>query len=504
MTIAIRFWENVIDCGAAPAFLLRSHGQTKQLSWRDVGFAAAQWIQHLSVAQVAPGQHVATWLPNSLHWLAIDLACQTLGCVHVAIDRREPDVRMRAIATQSEAVYAIIDSDFCEGVLETRLDDSAFGVETLLQLARRARGTQPVQMLATSGTSGNGKLVVLSHDNLLGNAMAKLDAAPQCADDLRLNILPWTHAYARTCELSTWILSRSRLAVADDWNDWLGLAESLQPTLVNLVPYLARSLANTLDNDPPCRIGGSLRLLQVGGAGLDAEVWHRLAARGLPPLQGYGLTEASPVVCSNRAGTQQFNNVGAAVQNVQLHVDDEGVLWTKSPYVMLEYWRDQEATQQAIHNGWLNTGDLVELRANELHVVGRKNQQIVLSTGYKVCPLEIEQRLLKLDWLEQAVVFASSSGSQLVCALWPNLSAIPTEFFDSDDHSIESLDRTRWLRGLAEQLLPLFADVPGHAVPRDLRILRAPLTQQAGTLTVKNAPRRANVPSLPTWPCDER
>ncbi len=154
---------------------------------------------------------------------------------------------------------------------------------------------QPAQILYTSGTIDQPKGVLLSQGNLLSNARAKLAAAPQFATDVRLNILPFAHAYARTCELSTWILSGSQLCIAPDWNTFLSWALELEPTLVNLVPQLVYRLVDHMDaTASEFPLGHRLRLLQVGGAALRPAVWKRLAARGWPPLQGYGLTETSP------------------------------------------------------------------------------------------------------------------------------------------------------------------------------------------------------------------
>ncbi len=154
-------------------------------------------------------------------------------------------------------------------------------------------------------------------------------AAPQLASDVRLNILPFAHAYARTCELSTWIISGSQLCIAGDWDMFLKWAPMVEPTLVNLVPHLVYRLHDLLasSSDSAKLLGHRLRLLQVGGAGLREDVWRSFAAKGWPPLQGYGLTETSPVICSNRAGQQRFDSVGLPVDGVEVSLDADGVLW---------------------------------------------------------------------------------------------------------------------------------------------------------------------------------
>ena len=288
--------------------------------------------------------------------------------------------------------------------------------------------------------------------------------------------------------MSTWILSQSQLAITSSWDDWLEQSQRLRPTLANFVPYLAEQAARRLGESSQA-LGGNLRLLQVGGAGLSEELWNELNDRGLPALQGYGLTEASPVVCSNRAGSQRSGTIGPPVAGVSISVDSEGVLWTSGPHVMLGYLRDESASRQAIRDGWLCTGDLVEQTAAGLRVVGRKSEQIVLSTGYKVAPSEIETRLLRHPWIEQVVVTGSNQPF-VTARLWPSLKHIPPTFFVTAPESYANLDRERLLSQLAETTAELFHDLPPHAKPR-FALLAEPLSMEAGTLGRKGTPQRA-------------
>ncbi len=494
-TLASAFWKNVIECGQQPALSLRQRPAVRTLTWFELAAVVNKWVQWLQCERIEPGCCLATWLPNGLDWIAIDLACQTWGVVHVAIDRREPEGRMLQLAEYSQAVLVIRQNEMDLADLP-RVE---FEPRAMADQANRVHPSGAAQMLATSGTSGNPKLVMLSHENLLGNALAKLEAAPQRSSDLRLNILPFAHAYARTCELSTWILSRSQLAIAGDWQEWLEMAGQLQPTLANLVPYLVERAAEALRDDPAV-LGRGMRLLQVGGAGLSDEVWEHFAALGLPPLQGYGLTEASPVVCSNRSGQQRVGNMGPAVRGAKLHIDDEGVLWTRGPHVMLGYWRDPQATQAAIVDGWLCTGDIVQQQPQGLKVLGRKSHQIVLSSGYKVAPEDVESRLLAHPWVEQVVV-SGVGQAHLTACIWPRWEAMPADLFECSElppasrsngtrPGTEHLRLQAWEQAMAAAAAELLADLPRYAHPRRFGLLEQALSIQAGTLTIKVAPRR--------------
>ena len=233
--------------------------------------------------------------------------------------------------------------------------------------------------------------------------------------------------------MSTWVCSNSRLAIASDWNRFLVAARRLQPTLVNLVPSLIDRLVREAEQVPApeqvaAKLGGNVRLLQVGGAALPDSLWHKLAEEGLPPLQGYGLTEASPVVCSNRAGEQRPGTIGPAIDGVGLQVDAEGQLWVHGPNVMQGYYRDPQATQSRIFDGWLATGDLVEQDADgHYRVIGRVSEVIVLSNGFKVSPELIETRLLALPWIER-VMIVGQDRPFTAAILWPVWKSIPQEF----------------------------------------------------------------------------
>ncbi len=508
-----QFWLSAIECSDDPAFVTVVENQAQHWSWSVIAGLVCRAAERLQELGVESGQNVASYLPNSLPWIALDLACQTIGVVHVAVDVREtrPRLEHMVLHTDARALFAppeTIDAPCRSQDLPplvhwptSTLHHEALAAQPasaaqrgkMLRLARSQDPNSPAQILLTSGTIDLPKGVVLSHRNLITNARAKLQAAPQFSEDLRLNVLPFSHAYARTCELSTWILSRGRLAIADSWNDLLRQAAVLNPTLINLVPYLADRSAEALKSDREA-LGKRLRLLQVGGAALSDELWNELSSYGLPPLQGYGLTEASPVVCSNRAGAQRPGTVGPPVKDVDVKIDPDGVLWTRGPNVMLGYWRDDAATAEMIRDGWLCTGDFAQWAEDgHLRILGRQAHQLVLSTGYQVSPESIESRLLQNDWLEQAVVVGH--GQRYVATLvWPNLAHIPAKYFeDAGQPAIDSLNYRAWTDDLVRRIADELSDLPRHQIPRRAELLPEPISVERGTMTRKGQPCREEV-----------
>ncbi len=489
--VAECFWWNASDASDQPALWDRRSASQRFLTWGELGKVVAEtcrWLE--SEYQLSAGSRIATQWPNSLAWLATDLACQTLGWVHVPFDTRESAAVVEQLVDRAGAQRIAV---FPANVVEAAIDSkTCYSLEPLRHRAQQQLADAAAQLLATSGSTGCPKLVTLSHRNLASNARAKLDAAPQFATDLRLNILPFAHAYARTCELSAWIVSRSRLAMASDWDDLLELAEQLRPSLINLVPYLAEHLAG-LETATLEGLRGCLRLLQVGGAALPDPLWQQLASLGWPPLQGYGLTEASPVVCSNRAGEQRPGTVGPAVAGTQLRIDEDGVLWLSGPQVMLGYWNDPQASGQVLDGEWLCTGDLAERDGDRIRILGRKSQLLVLSTGYNVSPELIERRLLALGDVEQAVVLGDGC-PHITAWLWPRSAAGKSVVNFAAEASMP--EDESWLRSVALRIAESCRDLPRHAVPRDLRLLPQPLSAAAGTLTRKGTPNRSTLHAM--------
>ncbi|MDX1929640.1 MAG: AMP-binding protein [Pirellulaceae bacterium] len=455
--------------------------------WGQIGGWVCDACEALESLSLPIGTHLATVARNSVEWFVLDFACQALGYVHVAIDHRWPEVMVGTLIEHScsQVVYIPQSQPSVELQAKNRvhqlewrfdLDLPPISKPELQKWLRRAAlisDELPAQMLFTSGTSGQPKGVLLSHRNLVSNAWAKLDAAPQVEDDLRLNILPFCHAYARTCELSTWVLSNSRLAIATDWDDFLRQASVLRPTLINLVPHLANKLVhqtNTKEQLQPheiaARLGGQVRLLQVGGAAISDDLWHALANSGLPPLQGYGLTEASPVVCSNRAGEQRPGRIGPPVMGVELRVDAVGQLWVRGEGVMLGYHRNPTATQTRIQDGWLATGDLVDLdELGHYRVTGRLSEVMVLSTGLKVSPESIEGRMEAVEGIERAVLVGESR-PYLVALIWPAWRDLPNHLFVDGTRDPASLNLARFHAQLTDWVRGVLSDLPAYALPR--------------------------------------
>ena len=156
------------------------------------------------------------------------------------------------------------------------------------------------------------------------------------------------------------------------------------------------------------QFGGSLKAFVSGGGALDKEVGSFLNAIGLPTLQGYGLTETSPVVSCNPIDDIRVETVGPPFKGNLVKIADDGEILIKGENVMLGYWNNEQETKKVLINNWLHTGDIGEFDDNFLKITDRKKDIIITPGGDNISPVKIENDLIKLNFIEQALVYGDS------------------------------------------------------------------------------------------------
>lgn len=457
------------------------------VTWQELLCRIHRLAYWLLKQGLVPGDRVVNLGGNSLGWIVIDLACNAIGCIHAPIDARrgEKDIRRCIEELGPKLVIGTVGLEVDLALLpdpSTHLQD-----EWLEEDRRGATAT----ILWTSGTSSSPKGVMLSNDNLLSNAMAKLDAMPQHATDLRLNLLPFSHAYARTCELTTWILTGGVLSSVGASKDFLQAACRIRPTLINAVPSLYQVWIDAWEKQRREQrggfdslaefFGGRIRQFASGGAAIQSRLRDRFREHGLDIFQGYGLTEASPVVCSNRAsrGDEQalLDGVGVPVRGVQCRVDHQGQLLVRGPGVMQGYWKDPNATAKRIQDGWLLTGDtLASMGTTEsaFHISGRIDDLQILSNGMKFAPLPLESKLERIEHVQKAVLIGGDRSNPLLVVQFV------------EDAGVEL---TELLRQVANEL----RDEPHHLHPKKVIVSKEPWTTENGLRTWKGGINRREI-----------
>jgi long-chain acyl-CoA synthetase len=415
-------------------FVKRDTELFRSWTWGALLHDVLETADFLQNHHVVPQARVLNLSSNSLEWILIELACSCLNAIHVPIDPRLPQQSVLRILQDTKPVLVITEnsehfqsiSNFeaclsCQQLRSFIDRPRIVATQEARQIVSTFQEQDVANILFTSGTTSMPKGVMLSHRNLVKNAIAKLDAMPQFSSDHRLNILPFSHAYAKTCELATWLISASSLEIASRSRELIDNFSIARPTLFNGVPLLFKRIhaawqkegggAELLAN----MTGGRIRQLASGGAPIHDDLRFAFERSGLPIFQGYGLTEAGPVVCSNRSGASTGGvdrclvGVGPAVNGVELKIDDRRRLWVRGDGVMLGYWNDPKATNERFKHGWLDTGDVAELdEFGNLSILGRSDDTIVLENGYKIDPLGIEQLICNIPGVRDCAMVPNS------------------------------------------------------------------------------------------------
>lgn len=437
-------------------------------SAQEVMGLAARWQRAFRNAGYEPGERVALCLKNGVDWVAIDQAALGLGLVVVPLYADDNPENLAWCLADSGARLLVLENARLLDALARALsvlpaivclhgDVPAPAVPVSHWLPESGGSFEALALdesslatlVYTSGTTGRPKGVMLSHRNILSNVAAALEVVSLHPGDLLISVLPLSHMFERTCGYYVPLGAGVPVAYARSINQLAEDLAFLKPTVMVAVPrvfqrFLAR-IEQALVASPlkralfsltvalgwrkferrsgkveqalfrvlqprvagPVlnRLGGRLRLVVVGGAPLELRVARSFIGLGLGMIQGYGLTEASPIVAGNREHDNDPVTVGAPLPGVAVRVNPAGELLVRGPSVMLGYWHDPEATAQVLDaDGWLNTGDLVEIQAGRIIIKGRTKDILVLSNGEKVSPQDAEMAILDDPLFEQAML----------------------------------------------------------------------------------------------------
>ena len=415
----------------------RLNGEVIEWTWNTLGHFVADFAAELRALNVERGDKVALVAPNRFEWIVYDLAILSLGAVNVPIHNSLTGRQMRFQIDDCRAKAVVVAGDEqarklaevglppgvpCASMEPTEVKLNDAPIPAMYDLCERGsrfsfvevNPNEPATILYTSGTTGEPKGVILSHGNLTTNAEAMVRGF-QSPDviDRRMNLLPLSHVFARTCDAYTWIVGGSELALADTPQTALADCATFRPTLMNAVPYfyerVMRRLIESGKADVPGALkhllGGRMRHCCSGSAPLPNRVAEFFAERGVLLTQGYGMTESSPVITMNTPTVHRLGTVGPAIEGAEVRIADDGEVLTRGPHVMLGYWNRPEATAAALEGGWLHTGDLGALDADGfLTITGRKKELIVTTGGKKIVPSQVEAAILSDPLFKQAVV----------------------------------------------------------------------------------------------------
>jgi long-subunit acyl-CoA synthetase (AMP-forming)/alkylation response protein AidB-like acyl-CoA dehydrogenase len=416
-------------------------------TWAELAAAALTLAEAIEAAGFRRGDRIAHVGPHGPEWIVVDLACLLAGAVHVAL-HDESDERgsldwlglRGSIVSGGARRIAGLDGpclDLAAGAIGAAWQARAADRDALLEdLGRRARACDPdapCTIVLSSGTTGAPHGVLHSQRALAANALAVAEVFLDDPRDVRLAWLPMSHALARTGDLYTAIVRGGCLNVVRDRTRVLDACAALPPTVVLGVPaFFERLEAGARAGriaDLRAALGGDVRVCVSGGAPLRRRTAEFFAAAGVPLVEGYGLAEAGPVVTLSNPRIARPGTVGPPVAGVELRLDDraDGEVLVRTPSRALGIVRPPPADgprpagpapSEPVPE-WLRTGDRGAIdEAGHLRITGRLSERLVLATGLKVPPAEVERALAE----DQAVAQVCVVGDGL---RWPVALVVP-------------------------------------------------------------------------------
>ncbi len=421
------------------------------------------------------GKRIAVIGANSFEWALSYLCASTVGVV-VPIDKELQAEDVSDFFDSADCVAVCTDNakiEALKGVVTRDINYISF--DSIRSMASESINTSLVDdieigkdemrvLIFTSGTTGSSKGVCLSQNNLCSNIHSTVSMVDIKESDKTLSILPLHHTYECTLDFILFLTRGAQVCYCDGLTKVQKNLNEYSPTILVVVPALLKvlnkrikkaiaadcpkkyneyfeteSLASALSKVPfiirkvicskvKKSLGGKLRLFIVGAAELDTQLVEDFGALGIRTLQGYGLTECSPLLAGNNDFHFNPESTGEAIPGVELKIDnpnEEGVgeILAKGENIMLGYYNDPEATEQVLCDGWFRTGDLGYMDENgDLFIKGRIKNVIVTENGKNIYPEELETRLSEFPEIGEVLVFgAKENGESFVKAkIFPN------------------------------------------------------------------------------------
>ena len=451
MRTLLELFQTFRHRGAKPAIIFRTGVRRLVFSYELLAILALKMNALLAEHGVREGDRVLIWAPNSPWWAIAFWGCVARKAIVVPVDFLSDPERAETIAGLTN-VRLVISSRYKEqrvsgrpNVLAEELEFLLDGVAPLAE-APAADPQDIVQIIYTSGTTGNPKGVMLSHRNLIANLIQVNERIPIIGPEYTfLSLLPLSHMFEQMGGFFTplfhgaaivYLRTIKPLAIGAAFREEDIHIVMCVPRLLQLlksgidrelegrglsglflflhrvgmrVPFAARKL---LFFPIQWRFGRNFALFVSGGASLPPELFRFWSAMGFRVIEGYGLTECSPVLTANSMAKQREGSVGTPLSGVEIVVEGGEVL-ARGENIFPGYYRDEAATREAfIGDGWFRTGDLGRFDPDgSLRILGRKKELIVTAAGVNVFPDELEELLNSLPGVRESCVLGLARGA---------------------------------------------------------------------------------------------
>ena len=505
----------------------RATGRWASFSWSEFGQRVERWRRALHGESLPAGSRIAILARGSVEHICMDQAALALGFVPVPLHAIDNPESIAYILSDSGAALLLVESEqrwvqlasirgrfpglkrvLC---LEAPEAAGAVGAEEWLKSADGAGSAaappdavSPDALAAivyTSGTTGRPKGVMLTHRNVVSNVLALLEIVEVRASDVFLSFLPLSHTFERTVGYYLPIASGACVAYARSIPELPQDLREVRPTILVSVPRVYERVYAKLQENLIARLGwplldyfvarklraqfgGRLRFAITGGAPMALAVANRFLSLGIELLQGYGMTEASPVVSSNTPADNDPATVGRPIPGVEVRIGANDELLVKGPNVMAGYLNRPEDTQRAIEDGWLHTGDQALIRDGRIAIKGRIKDIIVTSTGEKIAPADVELAITSDTLVAQACVIGEKRPFlAALLVLEPGQWAREAAALGLNARDTNSLDAPAARKFVLERIRKALREFPVYATPRAIWCSVEPWTVENGLMT---------------------
>lgn len=443
--------------GDKTALQIKDGKEYRKISYIELMNRAVDVSATLIKSGLQKGDRVAIISENRPEWAVAFFGIIFSGGIVVPLDVRLKEKELTYILNDCGAEYVFVSDDFVEVIKNIQanvkkiisLDEGDEDVLSLKKLKytegepkkRQIELEDTAVIIYTSGTTGNPKGVELIYKNLFFQVFSFNKLLKYDHEDNFLSILPLNHALELTCSLLTPLHRGVCITYLQTLKppEIISTMKETKTTIMVVVPLILqlfyRSIMREVEKSPEIKrlfqvslniskllggfgnirkvlfkkvhlgFGGKLRCFISGGAPLDPELATNFRLMGIPVLQGYGLTETSPVISVNTLQKNRIGSVGKPLEGIKVRISEEGEILTRGPHLMKGYFRDSVKTQEAIKDGWFHTGDIGEIdKDGFLYIKGRIKNLIISAGGKKIHPEEVEEELLKSPYIKEICV----------------------------------------------------------------------------------------------------
>lgn len=474
--------------GNKTALQIKDGQDYRKLSYIELGNKTIDVSSTLIKLKVQKGDRVAILSENRPEWVIAFFGIISCGAIVVPLDIKLKEKELTYILNDSGAEYVFASQNFVKVIKNIHkkiisLDEEGVDEELLsigkLKYTEGEPKNRQVELedtaiiVYTSGTTGNPKGVELTCKNLLFQVFSFNKMLKYGIEDNFLSILPLNHTYELTCGLLGPLYGGACITYLQTLKptEIISAMKETKTTIMIVVPLILqmfyKNIMKEVDKSPEyikkifkaslCLskllgenmrkilfkkihdgFGGRLRCFISGGAPLDPEIATNFQLMGIPVLQGYGLTETSPVISANTLQKNRIGSVGKLLEGVKVKFGENGEILTQGPHLMKGYFKDAIKTLEAIKDGWFHTGDIGEIdKDGFLYIKGRLKNLIVAASGKKIHPEEVEEEILKSPYIKEICVIGKKgkkNGEEVYAVVVPDY-----DFIRGNDEEIRKM-----------------------------------------------------------------